>query len=75
MDAKNQRLPYLDELVYLVVPDQDAADLKFRSGEVDGVDNVKPENYELVRGQPAAGPATPFTTSARRSTPTSSGST
>jgi peptide/nickel transport system substrate-binding protein len=45
VDSKNQRLPYLDELVYLVVPDQDAADLKFRSGEVDGLDNVKPENY------------------------------
>ena len=27
------------------MPDQDAADLKFRSGELDGVDNVKPENY------------------------------
>jgi peptide/nickel transport system substrate-binding protein len=45
VDAKGQRLPYLDELVYLIVPDQDAADLKFRSGEVDAVDNVKPENY------------------------------
>ena len=45
VDAEKHRLPYLDELVYLVVPDQDAADLKFRSGEVDGVDNVKPENY------------------------------
>src|SRR4030095_9725415 len=28
-----------------VVPDRDAADLKFRSGELDGLDNVKPENY------------------------------
>jgi peptide/nickel transport system substrate-binding protein len=45
IDADKHRLPYLDELVFLVVPDQDAADLKFRSGEVDGVDNVKPENY------------------------------
>jgi len=27
------------------VPDQDAADLKFRSGELDGLDNIKPENY------------------------------
>ena len=44
-DQNNQRLPYLDELVLLVVPDQDAADLKFRSGEVDAVDDVKPENY------------------------------
>jgi peptide/nickel transport system substrate-binding protein len=45
VDSRNRRLPYLDELVYLIVPDQDAADLKFRSGEVDGLDGVKPENY------------------------------
>jgi peptide/nickel transport system substrate-binding protein len=44
-DQNNQRLPYLSELVFLIVPDQDAADLKFRSGELDGLDNVKPENY------------------------------
>jgi peptide/nickel transport system substrate-binding protein len=44
-DQKNQRLPYLDELVILVVPDQDAADLKFRAGGIDAVDDVKPENY------------------------------
>jgi ABC-type transport system substrate-binding protein len=30
-DQNKQRLPYLDELVFLIVPDQDAADLKFRS--------------------------------------------
>ena len=34
-DQNKQRLPYLDELVILVVPDQDAADLKFRAGGVD----------------------------------------
>ena len=44
-DQNKQRLPYLNELVFLIVPDQDAADLKFRSGELDGLDNVKPENY------------------------------
>jgi peptide/nickel transport system substrate-binding protein len=44
-DQNHQRLPYLDELVILVVPDQDAADLKFRAGGVDAVDDVKPENY------------------------------
>ena len=44
-DKRNQRLPYLDELVFSVVPDQDAADLKFRAGGIDGVDDVKPENY------------------------------
>jgi peptide/nickel transport system substrate-binding protein len=45
-DPQKQRLPYLNELVFLLVPDQDAADLKFRSGELDGLDNVKPENYK-----------------------------
>ena len=45
-DAQKQRLPYLNELTFLLVPDQDAADLKFRSGELDGLDNVKPENYK-----------------------------
>src|SRR5581483_4203566 len=46
VDQENHRLPYLNELVYLIVPDQDAADLKFRSGEVDAIgDNVKTDNY------------------------------
>ena len=47
VDAAGHRLPYLDELVYLIVPDQDALDLKFRSGELDGLDNPKPENYRF----------------------------
>ena len=45
VDKAGKRLPYLNELVFLVVPDQDAADLKFRAGELDALDNVKPENY------------------------------
>jgi peptide/nickel transport system substrate-binding protein len=45
VDPAGHRLPYLDELVFLVVPDQNTLDLKFRSGELDGIDNPKPENY------------------------------
>src|SRR5262249_19977711 len=45
VDQANNRLPYLDEIVYLIVPDQDAADLKFRAGELSGLEDVKPENY------------------------------
>ena len=45
MDQTNKRLPYLQELVFLSVPDQDAADLKFRAGELHGLERVKPENY------------------------------
>ncbi len=45
VDKAGKRLPYLNEVVFLIVPDQDAADLKFRAGELDGIDNIKPENY------------------------------
>jgi peptide/nickel transport system substrate-binding protein len=45
VDQENHRLPYLNELVFVTVPDQDALDLKFRSGELHGLDNAKPENY------------------------------
>jgi peptide/nickel transport system substrate-binding protein len=45
VDPRGRRLPYLDELVYLIVPDQETAALKFQTGEVDAVDNVKPADY------------------------------
>jgi len=52
VDARGRRLPYLDELVYLVVPDLNATVLKFQAGEVDGLDNVKAEDYgSFARGQ------------------------
>ncbi len=46
IDQRKQRLPYLNEVVFLAVPDQDAADLKFRAGELHGLERVKPENYK-----------------------------
>ena len=46
VDARGQRLPYLDQLVFVIVPDQNAAALKFRAGEIDGLDNVRPEDYQ-----------------------------
>jgi peptide/nickel transport system substrate-binding protein len=55
VDQMNNRLPYLDEVVFLIVPDQDAADLKFRAGELDGLDNVKPENYGWYEQNQAQG--------------------
>lgn len=45
VDKNRQRLPYLDELVYSIVPDLDAMDLQFRSGAIDGIERPKPENY------------------------------
>jgi peptide/nickel transport system substrate-binding protein len=46
VDALGQRLPYLDELVFKVAKDQDVAAQMFHAGELDGLDNVKPEDYK-----------------------------
>jgi peptide/nickel transport system substrate-binding protein len=45
VDAKGRRLPYLDEVVFRVAKDQDVAAQMFHAGELDGLDNVKPEDY------------------------------
>ncbi len=41
-DGAGERLPYLDRIVWLVVPDQDAALLKLEAGEVDLLEEVEP---------------------------------
>jgi peptide/nickel transport system substrate-binding protein len=46
VDSQGRRLPYLDEMIYLIVPDQNTAALKFQAGEIDALDNVKPEDYK-----------------------------
>lgn len=46
VDPAGQRLPYLDELVFLIVPDQNTAALKFQAGDLDALDNVKAEDYQ-----------------------------
>jgi peptide/nickel transport system substrate-binding protein len=67
-DQNKQRLPYLDELVIVVVPDQDAADLKFRAGDVDAVDDVKPENYAWYEANQEKGNFTLHTLGASQAT-------
>jgi len=55
VDAKGRRLPYLDELVYVIVPDQNTAALKFSSGDIDALDQVKPEDYKTYADGAKAG--------------------
>jgi peptide/nickel transport system substrate-binding protein len=56
VDARGRRLPYLDELVFAVVPDQNTVTLKFQSGELDGIADVKPEDYgPFARNQASGG--------------------
>ncbi len=45
VDAKGRRLPYLDQVVFLIARDQNVAAMKFHAGELDALDNVRPEDY------------------------------
>jgi len=50
-DARGRRLPYLDELVFLFVPNADAQVLKFQSGETDMISQVGAENFSVLSKQ------------------------
>lgn len=55
-DFKKTRLPYLDEIVFLIVPTQDSETIRFQSGDLDVIDNISAENYEVLeKGQRSKG--------------------
>jgi len=51
-DSKGNRLPYLDELVFLFVPSADAQVLRFQSGETDIISRLSAENFSVLGRQP-----------------------
>jgi len=44
-DSKGQRLPYIDEVVYMNVPDMNAVSLRMLAGEAHVHENVRPDEY------------------------------
>ena len=50
-DEKGNRLPYLDELVFLFVPSADAQVLRFQSGETDVISRLGAENFSVLSRQ------------------------
>ena len=50
-DTKGNRLPYLDELVFLFVPSADAQVLRFQSGETDLISRLGAENFSVLGRQ------------------------
>jgi peptide/nickel transport system substrate-binding protein len=48
VDRENQRLPYLDELVFLFVGSEDAQVMRFEAGETDIISRLSSENYNLL---------------------------
>lgn len=56
VDERGGRLPYLDELVFTIVPDQTTNALKFQAGETDALDQINNEDYQaLEEGQRRGG--------------------
>ena len=45
-DSQGQRLPYLDAIIYTVVPNQNAVSLQFLRGESDANEQVMPDEFE-----------------------------
>jgi len=48
VDRKGERLPYLDELVFLFVPSDDAQIIRFQAGDTDVLSRISAENYSVL---------------------------
>jgi peptide/nickel transport system substrate-binding protein len=55
VDKKGQRLPYLDYIIYTVVPDMNAMALRFLKGESDAHETVRPDEYERFKEESGKG--------------------
>ncbi|MBI5875989.1 MAG: ABC transporter substrate-binding protein, partial [Deltaproteobacteria bacterium] len=53
-DKKGNKLPYLDNIVMLIVPDQNSSLLKFQAGETDML-SMRREDYVVLKPQEAKG--------------------
>jgi peptide/nickel transport system substrate-binding protein len=47
-DKKHQRLPYLDEIVFVFVPSEDAQVVRFEAGDTDVISRLGPDNYAAL---------------------------
>ncbi len=50
-DEAGRSLPYLDEIVFLFVPSEDAQVLRFLGGETDVIDSLSAANFALIEAQ------------------------
>jgi peptide/nickel transport system substrate-binding protein len=55
VDSNGQRLPYLENVVYTVVPNLNAQNLGFLSGESDAVDFIHADAYDQFKAAAAKG--------------------
>lgn len=60
-DAAGNKLPYLDKIVILIVPDQNSSILKFQAGETDMI-TIRGEDYAVLKPKEAKGNFTIYNT-------------
>jgi peptide/nickel transport system substrate-binding protein len=48
VDSKGQRLPYLDELTFVVVPTQDAQVIRFQAGDAQIISGLSADNFAAL---------------------------
>jgi peptide/nickel transport system substrate-binding protein len=53
-DEEKNRLPYLDNLVFVPVPSEEAEVIRFQAGDLDVIDNINAENYAVLEKAQAA---------------------
>lgn len=53
-DRQKRRLPYLDEIVFLVVPSEDAQVIRFQAGETDLITRLNARNFNALARDPRA---------------------
>jgi peptide/nickel transport system substrate-binding protein len=54
VDSAGRPLPYMDEVVFLLVPSEDAEVIRFKAGETDLISRVNAENFAVLGRDPAA---------------------
>jgi peptide/nickel transport system substrate-binding protein len=53
VDRSGRRLPYLDEIVFLIVPNDDAQVVRFKSGEIDLITRLNAGNFAALSAEAA----------------------
>ncbi len=51
---QKNRLPYLDEIAFLIVPTEDAEVIRFQAGDVDVIEKISAENYSALESDQRA---------------------
>ena len=54
-DLQHNRLPYLDQITFLIVPTEDAEVIRFQAGDVDVIEKISAENYAALQDQRSRG--------------------